>query len=162
MLFRSPANRIVAYLDPASFTSTWLGNKAIYRTRLAVADGGEILVLAPGVDSFGEDKAIDETIRDYGYCGSARARELVESGELAGDLAGAAHLAHGSSDGRFVVRYAAGGLSRKEVEGVGYDWADCAEALERYDPAALVPGWNVVDGEELYFVANPALGLWTA
>ncbi len=157
-----PARRIVAYLDPASFTSTWLGNKAIYRTRLAVADGGEILVLAPGVDSFGEDKAIDETIRDYGYCGSAGARELVESGELAGDLAGAAHLAHGSTDGRFSVRYAAGGLSRGEVEGVGYEWADCAEALRRYDPARLSPGWNRVDGEDIFFVANPALGLWKA
>ncbi|MBU0928494.1 MAG: D-mannonate epimerase [Spirochaetes bacterium] len=155
-----PAGKVVVYLDPESFKSTWLGNKAIYRTRLAIADGGELLVLAPGIDSFGEDKAIDETIRDYGYCGVEQARALVESGELAGDLAGAAHLAHGSTDGRFSVTYAAGGLSRAEIEDVGYDWADCHEALARYSPGRLADGWNVVEGEEIFFVRNPALGLW--
>jgi nickel-dependent lactate racemase len=152
--------KTVVYLDPASFKSTWLGNKAIYRTRLAMADGGRLIIVAPGVDSFGEDKAIDETIRDYGYCGAARARELVESGELAGDLAGAAHLAHGSTEGRFSVTYAAGGLTRAEVEGVGYEWSDCADSMRRYDPARLSDGWNDIDGEEIFFVRNPALGLW--
>lgn len=155
-----PAPKVVVYLDPDSFKSTWLGNKAIYRTRLAIADAGELLVLAPGVDSFGEDKAIDETIRDYGYCGAAMARQLVESGELAGDLAGAAHLAHGSTEGRFSVTYAAGGLDKKEVQGVGYEWADCQESLARYNPEKLSDGWNVVEGEDVFFVRNPALGLW--
>ncbi|HUW71464.1 MAG TPA: D-mannonate epimerase [bacterium] len=155
-----PAGKVVVYLDPDDFKSTWLGNKAIYRTRLAMADGGSLIVLAPGVDSFGEDKAIDETIRDYGYCGAARARELVESGELAGDLAGAAHLAHGSTEGRFSVTYAAGGLSRAEVEGVGYRWDDCAALTRRYDPERLADGWNHIDGEDLFFIRNPALGLW--
>jgi len=155
-----PAPKVVVYLDPDSFKSTWLGNKAIYRTRLAIADAGELLVLAPGVDSFGEDKAIDETIRDYGYCGAAMARELVESGELAGDLAGAAHLAHGSTEGRFSVTYAAGGLGRTEVQDVGYEWADCQDSLKRYSPEKLSDGWNVVEGEDVFFVRNPALGLW--
>jgi len=155
-----PAPKVVVYLDPDSFKSTWLGNKAIYRTRLAIADAGELLVLAPGVDSFGEDKEIDETIRDYGYRGAAMARELVESGELAGDLAGAAHLAHGSTEGRFSVTYAAGGLARSEVQDVGYAWADCQDALRRYSPDRLADGWNVVEGEDIFFVRNPALGLW--
>jgi hypothetical protein len=154
------AAKVVVYLDPDSFKSTWLGNKAIYRTRLAIADAGELLVLAPGVDSFGEDKAIDETIRDYGYCGAAMARELVESGELAGDLAGAAHLAHGSTEGRFSVTYASGGLGRAEIEDVGYRWADCQESMGRYGPDILKDGWNVVGGEEIFFIRNPALGLW--
>jgi len=154
------ASKVVVYLDPDTFKSTWLGNKAIYRTRLAIADAGELLVLAPGVDSFGEDKAIDETIRDYGYCGAATARALVESGELAGDLAGAAHLAHGSTEGRFSVTYAAGGLGRVEIEDVGYRWADCQEAMGRYGPDVLKDGWNAVGGEEVFFIRNPALGLW--
>jgi len=152
---------MLVWLDPAEFRSTWLGNKAIYRTRLAMADGGRLTVLAPGLDRFGEDRRIDATIRAHGYRGAARARELVASGELAHDLAGAAHLAHGSSEGRFTVRYAAGGLSRAEVEGVGYEWADCADETRRLDPASLRDGWNTVDGRELYFVRNPALGLWT-
>ncbi len=155
-----PVKKMVVYLDPASFKSSWLGNKAVYRSRLAIADGGELVVLAPGLDSFGEDKSIDETIRDYGYCGTERVRELVNSGELAYDLAGAAHLAHGSSDGRFNIVYAPGGLSKKEIESVGYDWADCKLMLNKYDIKSLVPGWNKLDGEEFYFIANPALGLW--
>ncbi len=157
---RKPVAKAIVYLDPEAFKSTWLGNKAIYRTRLAMADAGELVILAPGIDSFGEDKAIDETIRDYGYRGAERIRELVESGELAGDLAGAAHLAHGSTEGRFSVTYAAGGLSRAEVEGVGYAWGDCAALTRRYDPHALADGWNTLGGEEVFFVRNPALGLW--
>ena len=155
-----PADKVVVYLDPGSFKSTWLGNKAVYRTRLAIADSGELLVIAPGVDSFGEDKSIDETIRDYGYRGSEAVRALVESGELSGDLAGAAHLAHGSPGGRFAVTYAAGGLSAADLAGVGYAWADWREALRRYDPASLTDGWNEMGGEEIFFVRNPALGLW--
>ncbi|MDX9898038.1 MAG: D-mannonate epimerase [Spirochaetia bacterium] len=154
------AKKIVVFLDPERYKSTWVGNRAIYRTRLAIADGGELLIVAPGIDSFGEDKTIDETIRDYGYCGVAMARELVESGELAGELAGASHLANGSTEGRFSVSYAAGGLSRTDIEDVGYDWADCQDATRRYDPELLKDGFNEVDGEEIYFVRDPALGLW--
>lgn len=160
-LIGEAAKTIVCYLDPAEFRSTWLGNKAIYRARLAMADGGRLIVLAPGVDAFGEDPRIDATIRRHGYRGAARAAELVASGELAGDLAGAAHLAHGSSEGRFSVIYAAGGLSRAEVESVGYEYGDPRELLRRYDPAALADGWNERWGERFYFIRNPALGLWS-
>jgi nickel-dependent lactate racemase len=51
--------KAVVYLDPAEFKSTWLGNKSVYRTRMAIADGGELIVLAPGVQEFGEDHTID-------------------------------------------------------------------------------------------------------
>ncbi len=156
-----PVRTMLVYLDPKEFTSTWLGNKAIYRTRLAMADGGKLIILAPGLDCFGEDGRIDETIRRYGYRGAAAAKTLVDSGELAHDLAGAAHLAHGSTEGRFAVTYAAGGLSRREMESVGYCWGDCPGLLERYDPASLADGWNGSGDDEFYFVRNPALGLWT-
>jgi nickel-dependent lactate racemase len=155
-----PVRKAVVWLDPKEYRSTWHGNKAIHRIRLAIADGGELIIIAPGVDCFGEERSIDETIRDYGYCGTQALRELVESGELAGDLAGAAHLASGSTEGRFQVRYAPGGLRKEEIEEAGYAWADCQSMAATYNPATLQDGWNTVAGEEIYFVRNPAAGLW--
>lgn len=162
LLDEAPA-KVVAYLDPTEFKSTWLGNKAIYRTRMAVADGGELLVLAPGVKTFGEDAGIDRLIRRHGYHGTPRTlAALKEDPELAGSLSAAAHLIHGSSEGRFRIRYAAGGLEAATVEKAGYEWADVAASLRRYDPAMLNEGLNVMpDGERIYFVSNPALGLWS-
>src|SRR6202453_3055622 len=53
-----PVRKAVVYLDPLEFHSTWLGNKAVYRTRMALADGAELIILAPGVKEFGEDNTI--------------------------------------------------------------------------------------------------------
>ena len=161
-LLPAPLKKVVVYLDPSEFKSTWLGNKAIYRTRLALADGAELLVLGPGVRTFGEDAGIDRLIRRHGYHGTAAALAAVESDpELAASLSAAAHLIHGSSEGRFHVTYAAGGLSRAEIESVGFAYADPSAALARYDPKLLEDGPNVLsDGEEIFFVSNPALGLW--
>lgn len=153
--------KAVVWLDPGEFRSTWLGNKAVYRTRMAMADGGELLVLAPGVETFGEDRAIDGLIRRFGYCGTPRALEAVrEDAELAGNLSAAAHLIHGSSEGRFGITYAPGHLSRGETEGVGYGYEDLCAAMAKYDPEKLRDGWNVVDGEEIFFVRDPGQGLW--
>jgi len=162
LLDEAPSS-IVVYLDPAEFKSTWLGNKAIYRTRLAVADGGQLLVLAPGVHRFGEDAGIDRLIRRHGYRGTERTLAAVASDpELASSLSAAAHLIHGSSEGRFRIRYAADGIDAATLESVGYEAADLAAALRRYDPARLVDGMNELsDGERVYFVSNPALGLWS-
>jgi len=158
----APLKKVVVYLDPTEFHSTWLGNKAVYRTRMALADGGELLILAPGVARFGEDPGIDGLIRRYGYCGTpATLKAVADDAELAGSLSAAAHLIHGSSEGRFRIVYAPGKLSEREVLGVGYEYADLASALERYNPKQLRPGKNVLpDGEEIFFVENPALGLW--
>ncbi len=155
-----PIRKAVVWLDPKEYRSTWHGNKAIHRIRLAVADAGELIIIAPGIDCFGEERSVDETIRDYGYRGTSVIRELVESGELAGDLAGAAHLASGSTEGRFLVHYAPGGLRKQEIEDVGYAWADCQTMIAQYSPASLRDGWNTVAGEEIYFIRNPAIGLW--
>jgi len=154
--------KVVVYLDPHEFRSTWLGNKAIYRTRMAIADGGELIVLGPGVRRFGEDAGIDRLIRRHGYRGTPHALEQLERDpELAGSLSAAAHLIHGSSEGRFKVTWAAGGLSQPEICGVGYEWADVSQLLERYRPERLRDGTNVLaDGEEIFFVSNPGLGLW--
>jgi nickel-dependent lactate racemase len=157
-----PVARCVVWLDPAGFRSTWLGNKAIYRTRMAMADGGELIVLAPAVRRFGEDPGLDRLIRRHGYRGTPRTLEALEQDpELAANLAAAAHLIHGSSEGRFTIRYAPGGLTREEIEGAGFAWGDLEALRRRYDPARLEEGWNVLpDGEEVFFVSNPALGLW--
>lgn len=157
-----PLAKVVVYLDPREYRSTWLGNKSVYRTRMAIADGGELLVLAPGVTEFGEDAEIDRLIRKYGYAGTDTILRLVESEpELYANLSAAAHLIHGSSEGRFSITYAAGGLSRDEIEGVGYGYMDPDTALSRYDPASLHEGHNTLpDGQEIFFISNPAIGLW--
>jgi nickel-dependent lactate racemase len=153
--------KAVVFLDPHEFKSTWLGNKSVYRTRMALADDAELIVLAPGVHEFGEDGAIDKLIRRYGYCGTpATLDAFKEDAELASNLSAAAHLIHGSSEGRFTIRYCPGHLTREEIEGVHYEYGDLSEYTAKYDPAKLADGWNVVDGEEIFFVSNPGLGLW--
>jgi nickel-dependent lactate racemase len=154
-----PVEKAVVYLNPDEYKSTWLGNKSIYRTRMAIADGGELIVLAPGVREFGEDKAIDTLIRKYGYKGTQATLQSVErNADLAGELSAAAHLIHGSSEGRFAITYAPGFLSREEIESVGFRYADSRELA--YDPTKLKDGYNLVNGEEIFFLSNPALGLW--
>ena len=161
-LLERPLQKVVVYLDPHEFRTTWLGNKALYRTRMAIADGGELVVLGPGVRRFGEDAGIDRLIRRHGYRGTPHTLEQIERDpELADSLSAAAHLIHGSSEGRFRVTWAAGGLSREEVTSVGYAWADVGPLLQRYAPERLSDGANrLPDGEEIFFVSNPGLGLW--
>ena len=161
-LLEHPLRKVVVYLDPAEFKSTWLGNKSIYRTRMAIADGGELIVLAPGVTKFGEDAAIDILIRKYGYVGTQEVRELVNTHEdLGKSLSAAAHLMHGSSDGRFSITYCPGGLSRQEIERANFQYAPLPDMLRRYDPATMHDGMQVLpDGEEVFYISNPALGLW--
>jgi nickel-dependent lactate racemase len=156
-----PLKKVVVYLDGGEFKSTWLGNKSVYRTRMAIADGGELIVLAPGVDKFGEDAAIDGLIRKYGYAGRETIiKQCAENEDLRNNLSAAAHLIHGSSDGRFSITYCTRHLTRAEVEGARFRYRPYDEAATRYNPAALSPGFNTVGGEEIYYIPNPALGLW--
>jgi nickel-dependent lactate racemase len=157
----TPFRRCVAYLDPAEYRSTWLGNKAIYRTRLAMADGGELFVVAPGVSRFGEDSVVDALIRRHGYRGREAALEaMAADSELAANLAAVAHLIHGSTEGRFTVTYAPGPqLSRAEVEGVGLRYLPLAEANERFRGGVEEPR-DTLDGEPFVYLPNPGLGLW--
>ena len=157
-----PLKKVVVYLDPAEFKSTWLGNKAIYRTRMAMADGGDLIILAPGLKEFGEDKEIDRLIRKYGYRGTPATLAAVKANaELQNNLSAAAHLIHGSSEGRFNITYCPGQLTRQEIEGVGFRYADLKEMTRRYDPARLKDGWNTMDdGGQIFYISNPALGLW--
>jgi nickel-dependent lactate racemase len=153
--------KAVVFLDPHEFHSTWLGNKSVYRTRMALADDAELIVLAPGVHEFGEDKKIDELIRRYGYCGTPATLEAVKTDpELAGNLSAAAHLIHGSSEGRFRIRYCPGHLTQQEIESVHFEYGNLAEYTAKYDPERLKDGWNTVDGEEIFYISNPGLGLW--
>jgi nickel-dependent lactate racemase len=156
-----PIKKAVVYLDPQEFHSTWLGNKAVYRTRMVLADDAELIILAPGVKDFGEDKTIDRLIRKYGYYGTPATLKAVEAdAELANDLSAAAHLIHGSSEGRFKITWCPGLLSKEEIESVGFGYGDLNAMLERYDPRKLSLGVNRVNDEEIYFISNPGLGLW--
>jgi nickel-dependent lactate racemase len=161
VMLDTPVRKAVVYLDPGEFRSTWLGNKAIYRTRMALDDGAELIVLAPGVKEFGEDATIDKLIREFGYRGTPVTLEAVKKNpELAANLSAAAHLIHGSSEGRFGITYCPGGLSRQEVTAAGFQYQDPKCAMAKYNPSALKLGYNRVDGEEVFFVPNPGLGLW--
>jgi nickel-dependent lactate racemase len=161
-----PLKKVVVYLDPSEFKSTWLGNKSIYRTRMAIDDGGELIVLAPALIEFGEDKEIDRLIRKYGYFGTpATLKACSENVELRNNLSAAAHLIHGSSEGRFSITYCPGkgpeNLTREEIESVGFNYADIDEITARYNPANLHEGYNTMpDGEVIFYISNPALGLW--
>jgi len=156
-----PLQKVVVYLDPEEFHSTWLGDKAIYRTRMAIADGGELIILAPAVRTFGEDPEIDRLIRKYGYRTTPEVLNFVaENEDLRANLSAAAHLIHGSSEGRFSVTYCTGELNREEIEGVGYQFGDLTEYSARYDVNTLVDGEQTVAGEDIFFIRNPALGLW--
>ncbi|MCE5303021.1 MAG: hypothetical protein LLF97_07930 [Planctomycetaceae bacterium] len=157
-----PISKVVVYLDPEEFHSTWLGNKSIYRTRMAIADRGELVVLGPSVGTFGEDPEIDRMIRKYGYRTTPEIMRFVrETDDLPKNLSAAAHLIHGSSEGRFTITYCPGKLSREEIESVGYRYGELEPMLRRYDPKKLRDGWNTLpDGERIYYISNPALGLW--
>lgn len=157
-----PLRKVVVYLDPNEFKSTWLGNKSIYRTRMAIANGGELMVLAPGVREFGEDKGIDALIRKYGYLTTPEILEAVQhNDDLGQNLGAAAHLIHGSSENRFTITYCPGNLSREEIESVNFQFANLDEMFKIYDPQTMQDGLNTLaNGEEVYFISHPGLGLW--
>jgi len=157
-----PLKKVVVYLDPSEFKSTWLGNKSIYRTRMAIEDNGELVVLAPGLREFGEDKTIDKLIRKYGYVTTPEVLKFVaETDDLKNNLSAAAHLIHGSSEGRFKITYCPGHLTKHEIESVNFSYSDLDKMMIRYNPERLKDGFNIMpDGEQIFFISNPALGLW--
>lgn len=162
-VLEEPLKKVVAVMQGDEFHSTWVANKAIYRTRMAMADGGELLIIAPGLRRFGEQPEVDGLIRKYGYSGTERIMRLFKTEPILKDLThGTAHLIHGSSEGRFKITYAPGHLSEAEIRQVGFGYADLNETLLRYDPARMVNGFNTMsDGEEVYFICTPSAGLWT-
>jgi hypothetical protein len=130
---------------------------------MAMADGGELIIMAPGVSEFGEDPRIDKLIRKYGYHGTEATLAMVEQNEdLAADLSAAAHLIHGSSEERFQITWCPGHLTREEVEGTGFEYGELQRMMRLYDPAKLERGWNRVAGDDVFFIENPGLGLWAS
>ncbi|MBK8504413.1 MAG: DUF2088 domain-containing protein [Saprospiraceae bacterium] len=161
-LLETPLIKVVVYLDPSEFRTTWLGNKSVYRTRMAMADGGELIVLAPGLKEFGEDPEIDRLIRKYGYRGTPKTLEALEKNQdLRDNLSAAAHLIQASSEDRFSITYCPGHVSQAEIESVNYRYADLKTMIQKYNPENLREGHNTMpDGEEIFYISNPALGLW--
>ncbi|MEF8846680.1 MAG: lactate racemase domain-containing protein [Bacteroidales bacterium] len=161
-MLEKPLEKVVVYLDPEEYESTWLGNKSIYRTRMAIADGGELIVLAPGVKKFGEDPTHDRLIRKYGYVGTPRVLELTKNNrDLQQNLSVAAHLIHGSSENRFSITFCPGKLSKEEIESVNFQYADLDAMMEKYPPQRMKEGYNEMpDGEQVYYISNPGAGLW--
>ena len=161
-LLDEPLQKVIVYLAPEEFKTIWLGNKSIYRTRMAMADGGELIVLAPGLAAFGEDREIDRLIRKYGYVGTDPIINLTNDNmDLKNNLSAAAHLIHGSSEGRFKITYCPGQLTKAEIESVNFAYGDLNNMMEKYNPKKLMDGFNTVDGEDIYYISNPGLGLWS-
>ncbi|MBR6687964.1 MAG: DUF2088 domain-containing protein [Clostridia bacterium] len=162
-IVEEPFEKVVVYLDPSEFKSTWLGNKTVYRTRMAIKDGGELIVLAPAVKMFGEDKTNDAFIRKYGYMGRENVlEEMKHNDDFLNNMGAAAHLIHGSSDGRFSITYAVKNITKEEIESVHFKAADYDEMAKIYNPETLKLGYNTVNGEKIYYIPNPALGLWVS
>jgi hypothetical protein len=163
-VLEKPLKKVVVFLDTAEYKSTWLGNKSIYRTRMAMADDGELIILAPGLKEFGEDKEIDRLIRKYGYRGTSETlKSLSENKDLNENLSAAAHLIHGSSEGRFSITYCPGYLTRDEIESVNFNYHDLNDMMKKFNPKSMHDGFNKMDNdEEVYFISNPAIGLWTS
>jgi nickel-dependent lactate racemase len=163
-ILEKPLKKVVVYLEPAEYKSTWLGNKSIYRTRMAMEDNGELIVLAPGLKEFGEDKEIDRLIRKYGYRGTpATLKSLSENEDLTKNLSAAAHLIHGSTEDRFSVTYCPGHLTSEEIESVNFRYHDLNDIVKKYNPKKMKNGFNTMnDGEEVFYISNPGLGLWTS
>lgn len=162
-IFDKPVKKMVAVMQPDEFRATWVANKAVYRTRMAIADGGELLIIAPGVERFGEQPEVDALIRKYGYKGTPRTLDLYRTeADMQAIPHGVAHLIHSSSEGRFTITYAPGHLSKEEIEQVGYQYADVTEMQKRYDPAVMKEGRNrMPDGEEVFYISTPSAGLWS-
>jgi nickel-dependent lactate racemase len=158
-----PLKKVVAIMQGDEFFSTWVANKAIYRTRKAMADGGELIIIAPGLKRFGEQDEVDRIIRKYGYAGTPKIMDLWKKHDELQDLTHAtAHLIHGSSEGRFKITYAPGHLTQEEIESVNFNYLDINKAMELYNPEKLKNGFNILpNGEEVYFISTPSAGLWT-
>jgi nickel-dependent lactate racemase len=158
-----PLKKVVVYLDPSEFKSTWLGNKSIYRTRMAIEDNGELIVLAPGLREFGEDPGIDKLIRKYGYVTTPEVLDFVnKNDDLKNNLSAAAHLIHGSSEGRFKISYCPGNITKEEIESVNFSYKNLDDMIKIYNPEKLKDGFNTMpNGEEIFYISNPALGLWS-
>ncbi|MBA7707891.1 hypothetical protein ES703_116775 [subsurface metagenome] len=163
-VFDKPVRRIVAVMQADEFKSTWVANKAIYRTRMAIADGGELLIIAPGLERFGEQPEVDRFIRKYGYVGTAAVMEQYKKNADMQDLRHAtAHLIHGSSEGRFKITYAPGKLTKEEIEAVNFEYANLKEALNKYNLEKMTEGWHTMpNGEQIYFISSPSAGLWSS
>ncbi len=162
-VFDESVHKMVCVMQADEFVSTWVANKAIYRTRMALADGGELVIIAPGLKRFGEQPEVDRLIRKYGYCGTPKVLAGYRANADMQDLGHAtAHLIHGSSEGRFTITYAPGHLTAAEIQGVNYHYADLEQTLARYQPDRCKQGWNTAaDGERYFFIPTPSAGLWS-
>ncbi len=148
---------VVVYMNPDKYSKTWIANKAIYRTRMAIGDGGRLVIIAPGVKTFGEDPEVDRLIRKYGYMTTPEVLEAVaKNDDLRANLSAAAHLIHGSTENRFRVTYATDLLSPELIRSVRYDHANVQAMMDEYYQPNRADGfYTSASGEEFYFLNDP-------
>ena len=155
--------KVIAFLDPEEFKSVWVGNKALLRTMMCIADGGELIIICPGIRAFAENSFADSFIRKYGYRSKQELLDIVEkSGEMEDYMLPLSQMILSDTGKRFKVTYAAKDISREELESVYCNWISYEDVIKKYDPESLQEGENILpDGEEIFYVHKPAQGLWS-
>lgn len=161
-LLNKEFKKVVAYLDPEEFKSVWVGNKALLRTQMCIADGGELVILCAGIQSFGENAFTDSFIRKYGYRDPDVLLQMArDSGQLMEYMVPLSQMVISHTNNRFKVTYAAKKITRQEIESVFCNYADYDVVVKKYDPLKMKEGENIMpDGEEVFYVSKPAQGLW--
>lgn len=157
-----PVKKCVVWMDPHSYHSTWVTNKAFYRTMKMVQEGGEIIVIAPGLHVFGENDLADQAIRKYGYRPREEMLELYKSDPLlSGNMSLAGHLIRCVPSLETRLTYCTDQIPQEEIEHAGFHYMSVEEAMAAYPCESWQTGWRTLpNGEEIYFVRNAALGLW--
>ena len=160
--FEEPIEQIVCVMQGDEFVSTWVANKAIYRTRMAIGRRRRADHHRPGTEAVRRtagSRSADPQIWLRRH--AARLQQYRENADMQ-DLAHAtAHLIHGSTEGRFTVTYAPGDMTKEEIESVNYQYADIGETVRRYQPQHRKEGWNLTDdGERFFYIPTPSAGLW--
>ncbi len=159
-----PLKNILVFLDPQNYSSTWRGNEAIYRTRRALENNGNLVIIAPGLTNFIEDPTLDDLIRKFGYLGKEAILEKVNKSKLLQEnLSLAAHLIQGSSENKFKITYCTKNLSENDFRTVNYNWMNLEGAIKYYQIKKLKRGLNILpDGNEIFYITNPSINLWIA
>jgi hypothetical protein len=114
--------KVVVFLDPEKCKTVCDTDIVIKNISQLVADGGELIIMAPGVTSYGDELPVK-------------------------------HLEQSSSDGKFTIVYCTKGLSKNDIESIGYQYGNINEKLMLYNPAKLKPGINTFRcGTQIYFI----------
>lgn len=155
--------RVVAFFPGLRFASLWDVQQLLPRLAMCLADGGELILLAPGIERLAADDAPLAVYRRTGYLGAAELRERQRTDpELGNEPWLATHLLNGSTNGRSKIYHALDGIDAETLRALNLWPMELEETLFRYRPAKAKAGWNITnEGEKFFFIPDPTAGLWS-